>query len=114
MPAVAFIVNSTLARASGHLFALCKAAAVRYGWTPEFMLTDKAYAGVMAAREAAAGDAGLVVAVGGDGTVRGCADALSGTSVPLGIVPLGTGNLLARTLGIPSHPRAALDIALAP
>ena len=114
MAAVAFIVNSTLARASGHLIALCEAAAVKGGWTPEVVLTDKAHSGVMAAREAAAGDVGLVVAVGGDGTVRGCAEALSGTSVPLGIVPLGTGNLLARTLGIPSRPRAALDIAVAP
>lgn len=113
MAAVAFIVNSTLARASGHLIALCEAAAVKGGWTPEVVLTDKAHSGVMAAREAAAGDVGLVVAVGGDGTVRGCAEALSGTPVPLGIVPLGTGNLLARTLGIPRHPRAALDIALA-
>jgi diacylglycerol kinase (ATP) len=114
MPAVAFVVNRTLARASGHLTALCAAAAVRGGWTHDVVLTDKAHAGVTAAREAAAGDVGLVVAVGGDGTVRGCAEALSGTSVPLGIVPLGTGNLLARTLGIPSHPRAALEIALAP
>jgi diacylglycerol kinase (ATP) len=114
MPAVAFIVNSTLARASGHFLALCRAAAVSGGWKPELMLTDKANAGVVAAREAAAGDVGLVVAVGGDGTVRGCAEALADTSVPLGIVPIGTGNLLARTLGIPSHPRAALDITLAP
>jgi undecaprenyl-diphosphatase len=53
-----------------------------------------------------------VVAVGGDGTVRGCAEGLAGTGVPLGIVPHGTANLLARTLGIPSHPRAALTAAL--
>jgi undecaprenyl-diphosphatase len=54
----------------------------------------------------------LVVAVGGDGTVRGCAEGLAGTDVPMGIVPLGTGNLLARTLGIPAHPKAALAVAL--
>jgi undecaprenyl-diphosphatase len=114
MPAVAFVVNSTLARASGHFCALCRAVAVRAGWKPELVLTDKPDAGVTAAGQAAAGGADLVVAVGGDGTVRGCAEALAGTDTPLGIVPLGTGNLLARTLGIPSHFRAALDVMLAP
>jgi len=53
-----------------------------------------------------------VVAVGGDGTVRGCAEGLARTGVPLGIVPHGTANLLARTLRVPGHPRAALAAAL--
>jgi diacylglycerol kinase family enzyme len=114
MPAVAFVINSTLARASGTFFALCRGAAVKAGWKPELVLTDKAGEGVTAAREAAADGTDLVVAVGGDGTVRGCAEALADTGVPLGIVPLGTGNLLARTIGIPSHPGEALDVALAP
>ncbi|HEX4290989.1 MAG TPA: diacylglycerol kinase family protein, partial [Trebonia sp.] len=43
---------------------------------------------------------------------RGCAEGVASTGVPLGIVPHGTANLLARTLGIPGHPRAALDVAL--
>jgi diacylglycerol kinase family enzyme len=112
MPAVAFIVNGTLAKAGDRLLPLCHAVAARTGWTPEFLITDKATAGIAAARDAAAGSADLVVAVGGDGTVRSCADGLSGTDVPLGIVPVGTGNLLARTLGIPAHAKAALAIAL--
>ena len=114
MPAVAFIVNGTLAKAGGRLLPLCHAVAARTGWTPEFLVTDKADAGIAAARDAAAGSADLVVAVGGDGTVRSCADGLSGTGVPLGIVPVGTGNLLARTLGIPAHAKGALAIALDP
>jgi len=112
MPAVLFVVNGTLAKTGGRFLSLCQAGAARGGWTPDFVVTDKAEAGVVAARDAAAGGADLVVAVGGDGTVRGCAEGLAGTGVPLGIVPLGTANLLARTLDIPAQPAAALTVAL--
>src|SRR5215471_7838926 len=109
MPAVTFVINGSLAHASEPLMTKVTGQA---GWQPEFVVTQKADVGTLAAREAAAGGADLVVAAGGDGTVRGCAEGLAGTDVPLGIVPLGTGNLLARTLGIPANTKAALSIAL--
>lgn len=53
------------------------------------------------AREAVAAGCDIVVVVGGDGTVRAVADGVAGTDILLGIVPHGTGNLLARNLDIP-------------
>jgi len=50
--------------------------------------------------DAVANGASIVVACGGDGTVRACLAPLAGTETSLGIVPLGTGNLLASNLSI--------------
>lgn len=51
-----------------------------------------------------------VVAVGGDGTVHLVVNAIAQSGVPLGVVPVGTGNDLARALGVPlGDPAAAVD-----
>lgn len=50
-----------------------------------------------------------VFVLGGDGTVLAVAEALVDQAAPLAIVPLGTANLLARDLGIPLEPAAAVD-----
>ena len=51
----------------------------------------------------------VVIAAGGDGTVRLVAQELAGTGVPLGVLPLGTGNDFARANGIPDDVAGALD-----
>lgn len=67
------------------------------------------------AQAAVDADCDVVIAVGGDGTVRTIAEVLAGVdqAPQLGIVPQGTGNLLARNLGIPlgSIPKALARIA---
>ena len=68
--------------------------------------------GFRMAHEAAVSGATVVLAVGGDGTLRAVCDELAGTGIPVGIVPAGTGNLLARNIGIPLYLRAAVDVAL--
>ena len=54
--------------------------------------------------------ADLVVSAGGDGTLVGVANGLIHSKIPLGILPLGTGNDLARILGIPLKLEDALDL----
>ncbi|MEV8339047.1 diacylglycerol kinase family protein [Leucobacter sp. NPDC077196] len=58
-------------------------------------------AGVSAARQAVNDGANVVLASGGDGTIRAVAEALRGSGIPVAVVPQGTGNLLARNLGAP-------------
>ncbi|WP_326667708.1 diacylglycerol kinase family protein [Streptomyces sp. NBC_01257] len=78
----------------------------------EFVSTTADDPGGGQAAAAVRDGAALVVVCGGDGTVRTVADALAGTGVGLAVVPCGTGNLLARNLGLPLKPADALAAAL--
>jgi YegS/Rv2252/BmrU family lipid kinase len=68
--------------------------------------------GYRMAHEAAVAGVDLALAIGGDGTIRAVCEELAGTGIPVGIVPAGTGNLLARNLAIPLYLRAAVDVGL--
>lgn len=75
----------------------------------EIATTTHAGHGTEIAREAAKNGAHAVVAVGGDGSVADVAKGLYGTETALGILPKGSGNGLARSLGIPLRLEAAID-----
>jgi YegS/Rv2252/BmrU family lipid kinase len=62
------------------------------------------------AREAQGRGYEMVVAAGGDGTVSAVAEGLVGTETPLGIIPLGTANVLARELGISVELEGAVQL----
>lgn len=79
---------------------------------PKLYPTSDSDAGGQAVRKALAEDARLVVVCGGDGTVSSCAAALAGTGVPMAVIPIGTGNLVARNLGIPADPTVAVGVAV--
>lgn len=65
-----------------------------------------------ASRSARGGSYDRVVVAGGDGTVQIVLNALKGSEIAVGILPLGNGNDLARALGVPLEPRAAVDFLL--
>jgi YegS/Rv2252/BmrU family lipid kinase len=83
------------------------------GWsTPLWLETTPEDPGRGMAEAAVAAGVQLVVICGGDGTVMACLGALAGTDVPVAVVPLGTGNLLARNLGVPTQFADALAVAV--
>lgn len=89
------------------------AAASAAGWDePLWFETTADDVGASMARAAVAAGADVVVAAGGDGTVRVVCAEMAGTGVPVGVVPAGTGNLLARNLGLPLGRDAALEVIL--
>jgi diacylglycerol kinase (ATP) len=76
-----------------------------WGVSLECVRTSRHGEGMRAAADAAlSARFDVVVAAGGDGTVHDVASGLLGTQVPLGIVPMGTANVFAREIGLPSSP----------
>lgn len=82
------------------------------GYTAEIILTTHAGHATELATAAAKQGIGRVLAIGGDGTINETARALRQSASALGIVPLGSGNGLARHLGVPLDTKKAIDKAL--
>jgi len=77
-------------------------------WAVEIAETTEPGHAVELARTAAARGDAVVLAVGGDGTANEVAAGLLSSETALGVVPMGSGNGLARALGLPLQPAPAL------
>jgi YegS/Rv2252/BmrU family lipid kinase len=93
--------------------AMLRDAAQRRGIDLDIRLTERAGHARELATAAVASGATLVVAWGGDGTINEVGSALAFREARLAIVPSGSGNGLARELGIPFEPERAFDVAFA-
>jgi YegS/Rv2252/BmrU family lipid kinase len=86
----------------------------RAGWAePLWLETTVDDPGAGQAQEAVRQGVDLVLVHGGDGTVMWTVTGLAGSEIPLGLLPAGTGNLLARNLDLPQQFDEALEVALA-
>ncbi len=111
---VAFVANPSKPDVAG-LEAVVRAAFADAALPePLWFETTVEDPGVGQTRAALAQGADVVVAVGGDGTVRAVAEGMVGSGRTMGLVPVGTGNLLARNLDLPvGDARAALAVVIA-
>lgn len=76
----------------------------------EIVFTTHKGHGSEIAKEAVESDVDLIVSVGGDGSLHDVAQEVVGTDLPVAVWPLGSGNGLARSLGIPFKAKDVLDL----
>lgn len=93
-------LNSRDAEATGKAMAVFGPAATLRRWERDQPLAE-------AVDRALADGFTTIVAAGGDGTVKGVAQAMLGKEASMAVLPLGTFNFFARGLGLPEDPEAA-------
>lgn len=107
MSGIVFIVNSRSKASQQTQFT--RALLTHVADQPhELHLTQYEGHAEVLAKEAVAKQAKAIVAVGGDGTVNEILQGIGLSGIPLGIIPMGSGNGLARHVGIPLHPMDAM------
>jgi len=82
------------------------------GVTNHIVFTKRVGDAIEIARKAVQEHYGAVAVCGGDGTLREVAAGIIGSDIPIGIIPLGTGNVIATDLGIPKDPFKACDLII--
>ncbi|NOT07926.1 MAG: diacylglycerol kinase family lipid kinase [Gemmatimonadales bacterium] len=108
MSRVLLIANPVAARTRDHVRMRVAEALARAGWRTEIAITTGPADAKVFAREAVAAGVDVVAVFGGDGTSMQAVASIVGTDVALGLIPGGTGNLLAGNLGVPSNPLRAV------
>ena len=98
-------------RTIGARVDLAKSILGAHGYDADVRVTTGPGDALAFSKDAVANNTSMVVAWGGDGTVNGAAAGVTGTDIPLAIVPGGSGNGLARDLQIPFDPARAMAIA---
>ncbi|MBO7490849.1 MAG: diacylglycerol kinase family lipid kinase [Bacteroidales bacterium] len=106
---ILFIVNPISGNRNKRRFPDIAASVLGDDMSYEIVFTESVGHATKLATEAV-GDYDIVAAVGGDGTLNEVARGLIGTDTPLAIIPSGSGNGLARCLGIPLHVDKALRL----
>ncbi|MER5745614.1 diacylglycerol kinase [Streptomyces sp. NPDC002225] len=105
---ITLFVNPTAGSGRGAHAAQPAASALRdAGFSVRTVLGVDADDALERAREAVAGGTGALITVGGDGMMSLALQAVAGTTTPLGVVAVGTGNDFARALGLPIREPAA-------
>lgn len=105
---ITLFVNPTAGRGRGAHAAQPAASALRdAGFSVRTVLGEDADDALRRAREAVDAGTGALIAVGGDGMASLALQAVAGTTTPLGVVAVGTGNDFARALGLPVRDPAA-------
>lgn len=110
MPRALVITNPAAARTQPKTVREVRDVLRRGGWQVEVVATGGHGDARRLAAEGAAAGVDAVAVFGGDGTTMQAASALVGTEVVLGLIPGGTGNVLAGNLRIPSSPLRAAEI----
>jgi len=100
------VFNPVAGRRRAHLLWRVLDVLVANGVRLDLAETHRAGHAEAVAREAAQRGERMVVAAGGDGTIAEVANGLMGSTARLGVIPLGTANVLAHELGLPFTPRA--------
>lgn len=107
------IVNPARVQNPSHLRTVIDAELAARGHpSAHYLSTTVADPGAGQARTALDDGAGLILVAGGDGTLRMVLGAVRGSGVPVGVLPVGTGNLLARNLRLPLRLEPAVRQAL--
>jgi diacylglycerol kinase (ATP) len=100
------VFNPVAGRRRAHLLWRVLDVLVANGVRLELAETCRAGHAEALAHEAVKRGEPMVVAAGGDGTIAEVANGLMGTRARLGVIPLGTANVLAHELGLPFSPKA--------